>query len=147
MHQEAKAPQWKLPPLPKEAMWVRCHTEDHYSHCFIPPSGNHSDDSYKFNFNFCLMTPECVFPAVISISLHILEKPQMQRIQVWVTILPHRLALSTVSLFLLFLFPLMEHSSLQLAITLLFESHPSLFSLSHCQHMNNHWLVSILLSF
>lgn len=147
LNQEVKAPQWKLHLLPKGAMWVRCHTKDHCSHCFIPCSGNHSDHSYEFNHNFCLLTPECVFPAVTSISLHILEKPQMQHVQVWVTILPHRLALSPVSLFLLFLFPLMGHSSFQLEITLLFESHPSLFSLLHCQHMNNHWVVPILLSF
>lgn len=128
----AKAPQWKLYLLQKEGMGVRGPTEDHCSHCFIPLPGNHSNQSYEFNHNFCLMTPEFESPAITSISLHVLEKPQVQRVQVWVTILPHRLELSPVSLFLLFLFPFMELSSLQLEIPCSFRVilHSFSFSLS-----------------
>lgn len=110
---------------------------------FIPLSWSHFIHSYEFILNLCLMTPEFVSPLVTSITLHILQKPQMYHVQIWFS--PQRLALPPVYFFF-FIFSLdgtiIPPTRNNLDI---WESSFTL-SLSHHQHTNDHWVVPILLS-
>lgn len=133
------------------------HTEDHCSHCLQSTllESLHSflwvhlqttsDDSWT-----CTSICNSHTSRPVSLLyLHILQKPQMYQVQMWQTILSHRLALPPVYFshvffpcFLLFPFFLPTRNNLDI-----WESSFTLLSYSRPHAKNSHWVAPILLSF
>ena len=134
--------QWKLHQLKKEAMWgVVLKTTA--ATAFIPLPWNRSIHPSEFKGNLCLMTPGSVSSVVTCTScrnlqctvLHLIHLPPPQTSS-------SSCFFTSVSFFLWW-----DYHPSNWEETSMLGCHPSLFFLPHHQHMNNYWVVPVLLFF